>query len=233
IGFGGGFLGVMLGQTDKGPKIERVVPKSAAADAGLKEGDVVIKVADQRMKSREQMVETVRDYKPGEVVTLTIIRDGEESSVRVTLGRRDMSSMRAGRLHAMNLMGGPISQRRTNFPNVLQHDTVLRPEQCGGPICDLDGNVVGINIARAGRVMSYAVPAETIVSVLPQLKSGELAPKPTQIASVEKKAAPKESKPELEAVLEEIRKAESELRESQEKLRKAREALEKAREEGR
>jgi serine protease Do len=127
-------------------------------------------------------------------------------------------------------MGGPISLRRTNFPNVLQHDTVLQPEQCGGPVVDLDGNVVGINIARAGRVESYAVPAETILALLPRLKSGELAPKPEQIVGAEKKPAPAETKPELEAVLEEIRKAEEELRSSQEKLRKAREALEKAEE---
>jgi serine protease Do len=227
IGDGGGFLGVMLGQSDAGPTVEKIVPKSAADEAGMQAGDVVIKIGDERMKTREQMVETVKQYKPGEVIMVTVVRDGEETQVRVTLGRRDMSVLRAGRLHSMNLMGGPISKRRTNFPNALQHDTVLKPEQCGGPIVDLDGNVVGINIARAGRVMSYAIPADTVLTLLPALKSGKLAPKPEHIAGEAKKPAANAIKPELEAVLQEIRKAEAELRNSQDKLRKAREALEK------
>ena len=231
IGFGGGFLGVMLGESEQGPSVERIVPKSSAAEAGLQVGDIVIKIGDERMKTREQMVETVRDYKPGETIMLRILRDEEQVEVRVVLGRRDMSVMRAGRLHAMNRMGGSISNRRTNFPNALQHDTVLKPEQCGGPIVDLDGHAVGINIARAGRVMSYAIPAKTVTAVLPELKSGKLAPAADQLASSEAKPANPKTKPELEAVLEEIRKAEAELRRSQEKLRKAREALEQTEDE--
>ena len=41
---------------------------------------------------------------------------------------------------------------------------------------DLDGKVVGINIARAGRVASYALPGEVVWPLLDELKSGKLAP---------------------------------------------------------
>ena len=50
----------------------------------------------------------------------------------------------------------------------MQHDTVLDPDECGGPLLDTKGNVVGINIARAGRVVSYALPSSLI---LPQMIS--------------------------------------------------------------
>jgi serine protease Do len=42
---------------------------------------------------------------------------------------------------------------------------------------DLDGKVVGINIARAGRTETYAVPAEAVRQLLPELMSGKLAPR--------------------------------------------------------
>jgi hypothetical protein len=53
---------------------------------------------------------------------------------------------------------------------------VLRPADCGGPLLDLDGKMVGINIARAGRVNSYAIPTAAIKPLLEELKSGNLAP---------------------------------------------------------
>ena len=45
---------------------------------------------------------------------------------------------------------------------ILQHDSVLKPSECGGPLVDLDGKVVGINIARAGRTETYAIPSEVV-----------------------------------------------------------------------
>jgi serine protease Do len=70
-----------------------------------------------------------------------------------------------------------LSNRRSGYPVILQHDTVIRPTDCGGPLVDLHGRVVGLNICRAGRVESWAIPAEVVQSVLTDLKSGRLAPK--------------------------------------------------------
>jgi hypothetical protein len=73
-------------------------------------------------------------------------------------------------------MGGRLSKRRLDFPMALQHDTPLSPNECGGPIIDLTGDIVGINIARSGRVDSLALPTSTVLSVMQMLRSGELAP---------------------------------------------------------
>jgi hypothetical protein len=43
---------------------------------------------------------------------------------------------------------------------------VLNPEECGGPVLDLQGQVVGISAARAGRIRSYVIPSEVIVAML-------------------------------------------------------------------
>jgi serine protease Do len=59
---------------------------------------------------------------------------------------------------------------------VLEHDTILQPNQCGGPLVDLDGQVVGINIARANRVATYAIPARVARPLLEALKSSKTIP---------------------------------------------------------
>ena len=63
--------------------------------------------------------------------------------------------------------------RSGGFDRALQHDTVLRPEDCGGPVVDLSGRVVAINIARAGRVESYALPTAAVRPILSKLMSAE------------------------------------------------------------
>ena len=64
-------------------------------------------------------------------------------------------------------VNGPRNVRLSGFDRVIQHDTVLDPDECGGPVLDTSGHVVGINIARAGRVVSYSLPS----SLLPEMVS--------------------------------------------------------------
>ena len=72
----------------------------------------------------------------------------------------------------------------------FQHDTTLRPDQCGGPLVGLDGKVMGINIARAGRVVSYAIPADIVATLLADLKSGKLAPPEVLVSMTDGPSAP-------------------------------------------
>ena len=58
---------------------------------------------------------------------------------------------------------------------MIQHDCTLRSSQCGGPLVDARGRVIGINIAKAGRVEMYALP---IAIVQQQLDSIASAPRP-------------------------------------------------------
>ena len=67
-------------------------------------------------------------------------------------------------------MSGEYSPRRSGFPRVIQHDILGSRHVQGGPLLDLDGRCVGMNIARANRAESFAIPvvelkqlAETLV----------------------------------------------------------------------
>jgi serine protease Do len=110
----------------------------------------------------------------------------------------------------------------------LQHDTVIRPADCGGPLVDLDGKAVGINIARAGRTESYAIPAEDVIALIAELKSGRLAP-----VKEEEEKEPTAEEKRVEAARAALRAAEAELAAAQKKVEAARAALKKAEEDAR
>ena len=47
---------------------------------------------------------------------------------------------------------------------------MLQPSLCGGPLVNLDSKAIGLNIARAGRVTTYALPAKLVKKILTNLK---------------------------------------------------------------
>lgn len=161
-----GVLGIAVGQGDNGPRIDQVLDGSSAARAGLKVNDIILRINDRAVKTREALIQTVGDYRPGDRVRLKVVRGQEELEISTTLGSRSPG----GRREFQNRLGGDLSERRGGFDRVLQHDTVLKPRECGGPVVDLDGRAVGINIARAERVASYALPAAVVREVLDEMR---------------------------------------------------------------
>lgn len=174
-----GILGVVLEDGDgKGARVHEIMDNSAAVKAGIQKGDIITSLNGQRVKGREQLVDGVREFQPGDRITLAIERGDEHLDIEATLGERPKSPD-SERGDFQNTLGGPLSVRRAGFPLALQHDTVLTPEDCGGPLVDLDGRCVGINIARAGRVNSYALPTSIILPLVAELKAGKYSPTPS------------------------------------------------------
>jgi putative serine protease PepD len=72
-------------QITDGAKVSQVNAGSAAANAGLKSGDVITKVDDHLITSSDALVATVRSYRPGDEVSVTYERGGSTHTVQVTL----------------------------------------------------------------------------------------------------------------------------------------------------
>jgi len=70
-----------------GVLVVQIVPGSAAAQAGIKVRDVVTKINDQVIDNEHPVATIMTKFRPGDKVTLTIIRDGNTVKVDVTLGR--------------------------------------------------------------------------------------------------------------------------------------------------
>lgn len=85
----GGYLGVQGTDStgeQSGATVVAVEAGSPAASAGLREGDVVTAVGSHQVASMIDLVAQISTNRPGDVVTLTILRDGSTKSVDVTLG---------------------------------------------------------------------------------------------------------------------------------------------------
>jgi serine protease Do len=181
-----GALGIQLAKDDEAARITDVKEGLAAAQAGLRKDDVIRKVDNEEIKGSEQLREAIRWHYPGEKVKLVIERNGKPQTVEATLGSLSEVLPRDERSDFQNTLGNEgLSERRTGFPLAIQHDSLLKPKECGGPIVDLNGQVVGLNIARAGRVESYALPAATVRETVDRLLRTELTS-----ATVGENAAP-------------------------------------------
>jgi serine protease Do len=144
-----------------------VLPNSGADKAGLKAGDFVTHVAGNAVRSGQEVTAAIRSLQPGEIITLRIIREDQSLDFEARLGIAVTDF--ASRAELEQQLDGELSTRRAGFPMALTHDSVLQPSDCGGPVVDLNGEVVGINIARAGRAETYAIPARDVERLLAEL----------------------------------------------------------------
>lgn len=68
-----------------GAEVQDVSAGSGASAAGIRAGDVIVKVEGQEVTSPKQLIGYVRRYKAGDTVTMTIVRDGATQDVSVRI----------------------------------------------------------------------------------------------------------------------------------------------------
>lgn len=69
----------------EGVYVEQVIRSSAAADAGLRKGDIIIEVHGRKINSSPELDERLARYRPGDPISITYLRNGKEQYVQVTL----------------------------------------------------------------------------------------------------------------------------------------------------
>jgi putative serine protease PepD len=77
---------VKTGESDgTGAEVDSVVPDTPADTSGLEEGDVITEVDGARVTDGIALIVAIRAHQPGEKVEFTVLRDGKERSVTLTL----------------------------------------------------------------------------------------------------------------------------------------------------
>ena len=75
-------------EASRGAVVEAVQEGTGAADAGVGSGDIITEVDGEPLATMAQLVAEVRSRAPGDVVELTIVRDGGGLELSVTLSER-------------------------------------------------------------------------------------------------------------------------------------------------
>ncbi len=179
------YLGVLMDFRNTNPfgiPLDQVVARSPADRAGLRPGDILISVDHQKIKGAMEMRNTLQKLMPGSRVLVHYRRGNQKLTTTVHLGSRpqelDASRISQKRMDTMQRMGTVPSDIRHNFPSVIQSDMRVQldetPEnqhdnftnECGGPVVDLNGRVVGLVIARGSRIKTFIVPTSTLQQIL-------------------------------------------------------------------
>ncbi|MBX3443156.1 MAG: PDZ domain-containing protein [Planctomyces sp.] len=164
-----GILGVQLDVGGGPARIVSIFDNGAAANAGLQEGDVVEKLGDTTIRDSQQLIRLIRRQEPGDVVQLSVRRGEDVRDYEVTLSHP--FGIYLSQYAQQIRMGGELSDRRDGFKDVFSHDTVMDPQQCGGPVVDVSGRVIGVNIARSARIETLALPAEVVVRAIEEMRN--------------------------------------------------------------
>ena len=70
---------------DSGAIVQKVISGTPAADAGMKTGDIITALDGKKIEDSGDLLGALRDYKPGDKVQVTIVRDGNDQTLDVTL----------------------------------------------------------------------------------------------------------------------------------------------------
>ncbi len=156
---GGAVLGVTLEKKKGGLEVGDVSKGSGAEKGGMKKGDILTAVAGKPVKDIEGLSKLLGEMKSGTDVKVTVMRDGKKTELDIKLSARGDLFREVSRNDEMS---GDFSNRRSGFPRIIQHDILGASTTMGGPVLDLEGRAVGMNIARANRAETFAIPVEEL-----------------------------------------------------------------------
>ncbi len=163
---GGAALGIVLkAETDK-LEIAEVTEGGGAADAGMLAGDVIVEIDGVKVSKMEQLTDVMKDKKVSDELKVTVNRKGKKVEFTVKLTAKAEIFLQPDR---NDQMSGYFSMRRSGFPRVIQHDVIGNRNTMGGPVLDIRGKVIGMNIARANRCETYAIPVEELKDLAKQM----------------------------------------------------------------
>ncbi|WP_425615275.1 trypsin-like peptidase domain-containing protein [Anatilimnocola sp. NA78] len=162
-----------------GVQIKRVLYGGPAARAGMRVNDCVVEFDGNKIADAEALFKQMEKTKPGQEIAVKVKRAEQEMQFKLKLVLF---------VDEDEEYSGSLSERRGGFPAVFAHDTAIIPEACGSPVLDLNGKVVGLNIARAGRVTSYAIPADELKKVVPKLVKKAKRSEKKELAQAKAKA---------------------------------------------
>jgi serine protease Do len=145
--------GIALG-TVKGVYITNVMSKSAAAEAGLKEGDIIQSIDGTQLASSTEFSERIARHRPEDVIKLTYLRDGKSKTVSATLKKEvplkaiSSSNESLGQIYdKLGVSFAPLTDQQKQYFNI-------------------NSGVVVTNVRKGGFFDHNGIPIGTIIAYI-------------------------------------------------------------------
>ncbi|KQN34957.1 hypothetical protein ASE92_09995 [Pedobacter sp. Leaf41] len=159
-------LGAMVVYESSPAVFSLIKQKSPAEALGLEVGDELVSFGGHELKSSKEFAAAVSHYWPADEVPISWKRKEKLYNGKVTFAWQAQSVSK----HPVDRFAGGKSKRRDGFDAVYTHDLALLPRQIGTSVYDLEGNFVGINIARFSRASTLIMPSYKIAAFIHQYK---------------------------------------------------------------
>jgi serine protease Do len=153
------YLGAMVVYNSSPVQFSLIKEGSPAEKAGLKVGDELISINGKPMKKASEFAPEILKYWADDELTFEWTNPSGKMSKTFKLDGRGQSVFN----HPAEKFEGGKSARRDGFNAVFTHDAAIKPNVCGSPVFDWQGNFCGINIARFSRTTTVVVPKKVIV----------------------------------------------------------------------
>ncbi len=187
------YLGVHLEVAEKGElKVELIAADSPAEKAGVKHGDVVLKLDGQAVKLPDEFRQALLAKSPSDEVTLAISRDGKQQEIKTKLAATSRP-LRAGRQRGQRGFLG-VRVEPSNEPKGTRIEQVVKGSAAEKAGLNVNDVIVKINDAEVGssqnlvRHLYRTKPGEKITLLLQRgeeektidVKLGSNAPQPSR-----------------------------------------------------
>jgi membrane-associated protease RseP (regulator of RpoE activity) len=128
FGAGGSYLGVQTEEVTRenfskfglrevrGVAVEKVIENSPAAQAGLQDGDVIVRFNGEEITSARKLTRLISEVAPDHQARVTVLRGGSEREFTVTIGKRPEFKFEPGAFEKFEKITPPTGQFRVPTP---------------------------------------------------------------------------------------------------------------------
>jgi 2-alkenal reductase len=156
-----------------GVYVATVVENGPSANAGVEAGDVIVGVNDVAISQFEELISYLfTNTKPGDVVTLHVLRGGEETTVEVTVEARPSAAIAQQSEDASAEMQVTISEAiRSATEAVSEADLMANVESANAKASAIDGQPVWV-VTLTGEGQTATVTVDGITGEVLELNIG-------------------------------------------------------------
>ncbi|KQM72889.1 hypothetical protein ASE74_21560 [Pedobacter sp. Leaf216] len=156
------YLGAMVVYNSSPAQFSLIKEGSPAEKAGIKVGDELISINGNIVNTAKEFAPEMSKFWADDEVAFEWKNDTGKMHKTVKLDGRGQSVFN----HPAEKFEGGKSVRRDGFNAIFTHDAAIKPNQCGSPVFDWQGDFYGVNIARFSRTTTVVVPKKTIVDFI-------------------------------------------------------------------